>query len=189
MTPNPLIGEYPAILLTRIKPAQQTSDPSADNDRATYQRLRNSKNQKLTRAKRSQAEVLENSWRRYARPPAPTPGSKNAGVSRKTVISNAYMHWSDVEQVYRCYMAAAVMTELLGETYVVDHTVPLRHPLVCGLHTHTNLKVISSYENSLKGNSYWPDMPEVTRGTLDFLLENTQYLSNTRPKSARKQAN
>lgn len=96
------------------------------------------------------------------------------------------MPWSDLDRVYLTYMAAAVMSELLGEKYVVDHTVPLNHPLVCGLHTHTNLTVISSAENGLKGNAYWPEMPEMTWATLDFLLNSAQYLTKPRPKSAKK---
>lgn len=96
------------------------------------------------------------------------------------------MAWSDLDKVYRTYLAAAVMSNLLGDKYVVDHTVPLSHPLVCGLHSHTNLVVISSRENSLKGNSYWPEMPEVTWATLDFLMNSAQYLANSRPKSVQK---
>lgn len=42
----------------------------------------------------------------------------------------------------------------------VDHIVPLRHPLVCGLHTEHNLRMLPGHENIAKGNLWWPDMPE-----------------------------
>jgi hypothetical protein len=42
----------------------------------------------------------------------------------------------------------------------VDHIVPIAHPLVCGLHCEANMEILSVEENYMKGNNYWPDMPE-----------------------------
>jgi hypothetical protein len=47
-----------------------------------------------------------------------------------------------------------------SEDYVVDHIVPLNHPLVYGLHNEHNLQVISKKFNAYKSNLFWPDMPE-----------------------------
>ncbi len=41
----------------------------------------------------------------------------------------------------------------------VDHIVPLRSELVCGLHVQDNLRCIPSDLNKFKLNRYWPDMP------------------------------
>lgn len=134
--------------------------------------------QARVRARRSIREphqILEDSWRQYARPAVPRPGSENSKNPRKAILGNALMSWSDLEECFRTYMAAAVMTELMGEEYVVDHTVPLNHPLVCGLHAHTNLRVISARENRIKSNRYWPDMPEITWATLEFLVDYLEY--------------
>lgn len=69
--------------------------------------------------------------------------------------------WTNHVAVGEFYALAAIKTRLTGQPWHVDHIVPLRSPLVCGLHTHYNLAVILGVDNNRKGNRVWPDMPRL----------------------------
>ena len=55
---------------------------------------------------------------------------------------------------------AALRNKLTGVKWEVDHIVPLASRIVCGLHAETNLRVVPKLVNRIKGNRFWPDMPE-----------------------------
>lgn len=67
--------------------------------------------------------------------------------------------WADVEKIATIYKVSAVLRNA-GRAVCVDHIIPLISDVVCGLHVHNNLQVISTSENVRKGNRYWPNMPE-----------------------------
>lgn len=111
-------------------------------------------------AAQTPAERAEAVWRKLVKPPKPRQGSQNAQHPRKFALHRAFLPWSDLKEAFRTYQTAALLSELTGDHYVVDHIVPLSSLMVCGLHVHTNLRVLTRRENTLKNNHAWPGMPE-----------------------------
>jgi hypothetical protein len=60
----------------------------------------------------------------------------------------------DYAAIELIYDQAAKMSAEYGESYHVDHIIPLRGKLVSGLHVPINLQILSAHENIKKGNSY-----------------------------------
>lgn len=69
--------------------------------------------------------------------------------------------WVCMREIRAVYLAAERKTIDLGEQYTVDHIVPLRHPLVCGLHVPWNLRVMKASENFAKSNRFGYDQLEL----------------------------
>lgn len=67
--------------------------------------------------------------------------------------------WRDRAAIVRIYEEARRISLESGVQHHVDHIVPLRHQLVCGLHVAYNLRIVPARENMVKGNRLWPDMP------------------------------
>lgn len=71
---------------------------------------------------------------------------------RRTRKLQAQPLWADVDAIRAIYKEAARLKKATGLAFHVDHVIPLKHPLVCGLHVHTNLRVIPAADNMSKGN-------------------------------------
>ncbi len=67
--------------------------------------------------------------------------------------------WSERTLIERVYRETAMLSERCGVSFHVDHVVPIKSKLVCGLHVHANLQVLDAPTNISKGNRHWPDMP------------------------------
>lgn len=61
--------------------------------------------------------------------------------------------WANKFFIDEIYALARLRTELTGIEWQVDHIIPLRSKIVCGLHTEQNLQVIPAIENARKSNS------------------------------------
>ena len=60
---------------------------------------------------------------------------------------------NDAEAIVDLYKTAAIKTMITGVKHQVDHTIPLNHPLVCGLHVSWNMDILTADENLRKSNS------------------------------------
>lgn len=76
---------------------------------------------------------------------------------RKASQLHATPAWADHEQIKMWYEVAEVLSRS-GVKFHVDHIVPLVSDVVCGLHTHGNLRVIPWWENQSKNNKWDPNV-------------------------------
>lgn len=75
------------------------------------------------------------------------------------VLFRAWPDWANYPDEFRAVYGECKRQRERGRDVEVDHIVPLRSKLVCGLHVPWNLQVITSAENLLKSNKWWPDCP------------------------------
>lgn len=81
------------------------------------------------------------------------PESRDAdNLRRRLAHKNATPSWANPFFIEEAYHLARLRTKMLNFKWHVDHIVPLRSKLVCGLHTHQNLRVIPAIINVQKGN-------------------------------------
>ena len=108
----------------------------------SYKKYMQSDNAKQLRRK-AQAE-------RYKRDPDKHIAIACANDSR---IRKARPKWQPSIEITNYYRIA----RLFG--FEVDHIVPIKSDLVCGLHCLDNFQLLTREQNASKGNRFWPDMP------------------------------
>ncbi len=75
-------------------------------------------------------------------------------IARKHGEKRATPAWADKSAMNAVYLEARRLQQLDGVARHVDHDVPLKHPLVCGLHVPANLKVMTASDNMSKHNFF-----------------------------------
>lgn len=73
---------------------------------------------------------------------------------RRTRKMQAQPAWANLDAIKAFYREAARLRKDTGQAWHVDHEIPLKHPLVSGLHVHQNLRVIPAIENHSKHNKF-----------------------------------
>jgi len=76
--------------------------------------------------------------------------------ARKLLAQPSWANEFYMKEIYHLYKLRSKITD---KKLHVDHIVPLKSDLVCGLHNEFNLRIITAEQNMKKGNRYWPDMP------------------------------
>lgn len=79
--------------------------------------------------------------------------TKHAGL-RRALKKTAQPPWVREMDLLHWYEEAQRLTKETGTEHSVDHIVPLKHPLVCGLHVPWNLQVMTLLANKRKGNRF-----------------------------------
>lgn len=81
------------------------------------------------------------------------PGMYRAhGRKRELRKRNAMPAWADEAAIRAIYDECQRISKETGVLHHVDHYYPLKNDLVCGLHVHHNLRIITALENLSKGN-------------------------------------
>ena len=77
-------------------------------------------------------------------------------AARMSAKIKATPGWADMQKIGEFYERAVALTKMTGIRHEVDHYYPLRGELVCGLHCHENMQILTRSENARKKNR----MPE-----------------------------
>lgn len=136
---------------------------AANKDRANARNLANYHKDRENRMAQRRTYIEENredirrKSREYAkRKPEVLNANTRLRVARKL---RATPLWANEFFIKEAYALAQLRGRLTGGVWHVDHVVPLKSHLVCGLHCEQNFQVIPSGVNQSKNNRHWPDMP------------------------------
>lgn len=115
-------------------------------------RALSAKNQRIYR-KRHPGIGLKGNAERLRRWRKLHPEREASTQAARRVLFKAIPAWGDKALIEVVYAKAKVYG------FEVDHIVPLKHQLVCGLHVWANLQLLDRNLNRTKKNRIWPDMP------------------------------
>lgn len=83
------------------------------------------------------------------------PGRVRAhNIARKHGEKRATPAWADMKAINSIYAEAKRLQDADGIQRHVDHEIPLKHSLVCGLHVQGNLRVLTAHDNMRKHNQF-----------------------------------
>lgn len=102
-------------------------------------------------------ELLRARAREYAKN---NPDVVSANTRKRTANKlKATPAWAVDFFMKEAFSLARLREKVCGGKWHVDHIVPLRSSLVCGLHCEHNLQVVPASYNLKKGNRHWPEGP------------------------------
>lgn len=105
--------------------------------------------------RQSQARNPESTRKRLNRYLSSEKGKITAAVHRdayRARVKQQSLGMYDRKAINLVYRTCKMMTKTTGEKYEVDHIVPIKCDMVCGLHVSWNLRIITKAENRQKTN-------------------------------------
>lgn len=75
-------------------------------------------------------------------------------ANRRAQVKQAMPTWADINKIIEIYKQSVDISNTTGIIHHVDHIIPLVNDLVCGLHVHDNLQILTSTDNMSKGNKF-----------------------------------
>lgn len=70
---------------------------------------------------------------------------------------SATPEWANQKYIELIYEIARLEQQRTGRKCHVDHIVPLKSKVVCGLHCEANLQILFAEDNASKSNRIWPE--------------------------------
>lgn len=117
-----------------------------------YAEHREHKRQYWSQWRRDNATHVQQNYRRWA---SANRDKVNALIAKRQAMKlRATPRWADINAIATFYEEAARLTRETGVRHEVDHIVPIRSRIVCGLHVEHNLQILTSIENKTKSNHH-----------------------------------
>ena len=123
----------------------------SDLCRKAYWRLTNPEKQKASEDlwKQTNPEKRKQSSNTYRKKNLPYYASMRSSYRYR--IKQATPKWANMGDILAVYEEARYFQ------LEVDHIIPIKHPLVCGLHVWENLQLLTRSENAKKSNKFCND--------------------------------
>jgi hypothetical protein len=123
-------------------------DPEASREYHRDWRLRTNRAASIREWRERNAERLKERARRWYQENKPLVRAKNA--RRRARKNNATPAWADLAAIAAIYDECARISKETRVPHEVDHIIPLKGELVCGLHVHQNLRIVTRSANRRK---------------------------------------
>jgi 5-methylcytosine-specific restriction endonuclease McrA len=133
---------------------RRKSKPKSDAAKAAGRRYYE-QNRELVKARavsrpKESVKKYKDAWK--SKNPELVQASANAWKRRAREASPRWLSAEQKKHIATIYLQARALTKRTGIKHVVDHIIPLRSEVVCGLHVPWNLQILTHIENSVKSN-------------------------------------